>query len=59
MLVKWRESLKAPIAIIDKRRPSPNVLEGMNIIGNIEGETAILIDDIIDQLVQLRLLPTH
>src|SRR5699024_6326150 len=32
----------------DKRRPRPNVAEVMNIIGNIEGKTAILIDDIID-----------
>ena len=42
------ERLKAPIAIIDKRRPRPNVAEVMNIVGNIEGRTAILIDDIID-----------
>jgi ribose-phosphate pyrophosphokinase len=42
------DRLKAPIAIIDKRRPRPNVAEVMNIIGNIEGKTAILIDDIID-----------
>ncbi|MFD0869618.1 ribose-phosphate pyrophosphokinase [Chlamydia abortus] len=40
--------LKAPLAIIDKRRPEPNVSEVMNIIGDIEGKTAILIDDIID-----------
>src|SRR5690606_8213515 len=39
---------KAPIAIIDKRRPRPNVAEVMNIVGNVEGKTAILIDDIID-----------
>ncbi|UFU01521.1 ribose-phosphate diphosphokinase (plasmid) [Radiobacillus kanasensis] len=42
------DRLKAPIAIIDKRRPKPNVAEVMNIVGNIEGKTAILIDDIID-----------
>ncbi|KAB8126493.1 ribose-phosphate diphosphokinase [Gracilibacillus oryzae] len=42
------DRLKAPIAIIDKRRPRPNVSEVMNIVGNIEGKTAILIDDIID-----------
>ena len=42
------DRLKAPIAIIDKRRPRPNVAEVMNIVGNIEGKTAILIDDIID-----------
>ncbi|GAB3054548.1 ribose-phosphate diphosphokinase [Virgibacillus ainsalahensis] len=45
---KMADRLKAPIGIIDKRRPRPNVSEVMNIIGNIEGKTAILIDDIID-----------
>jgi ribose-phosphate pyrophosphokinase len=45
---KLAERLKAPIAIIDKRRPRPNVAEVMNIVGNIEGKIAILIDDIID-----------
>ncbi|MDF2926289.1 MAG: ribose-phosphate diphosphokinase [Paenibacillaceae bacterium] len=40
--------LSAPLAIIDKRRPEPNVSEVMNIIGDIKGRTAILIDDIID-----------
>jgi len=45
---KMAERLKAPIAIIDKRRPRPNVAEIMNIVGHIEGKTAILIDDIID-----------
>ncbi len=42
------ERLKAHIAIIDKRRPRPNVAEGMNIIQNAEGKTTMLIDDIID-----------
>jgi ribose-phosphate pyrophosphokinase len=42
------DRLKAPIAIIDKRRPKPNVAEVMNIVGNIDGRIAILIDDIID-----------
>lgn len=45
---KMADRLKTPIGIIDKRRPRPNVAEVMNIIGNIEGKTAILIDDIID-----------
>jgi len=45
---KLADRLKAPIGIIDKRRPRPNVAEIMNIIGNVEGKTAILIDDIID-----------
>lgn len=45
---KLADRLKAPLGIIDKRRPKPNVAEIMNIIGNVEGKTAILIDDIID-----------
>lgn len=45
---KMADRLKAPIAIIDKRRPKPNTAEVMNIIGDIEGKTAIIIDDIID-----------
>jgi ribose-phosphate pyrophosphokinase len=40
--------LSAPLAIIDKRRPEPNLSEVMNIIGDIDGKTAILIDDMID-----------
>jgi ribose-phosphate pyrophosphokinase len=45
---KLADRLKAPIAIIDKRRPKPNVAEVMNIVGQVAGKTAILIDDIID-----------
>ena len=45
---KLAERLKAPIAIIDKRRPKPNVAEVMNIVGNVDGKVCILIDDIID-----------
>ncbi|OES44060.1 ribose-phosphate diphosphokinase [Domibacillus iocasae] len=45
---KLADRLKAPIAIIDKRRPRPNVSEVMNIVGNVDGKIAILIDDIID-----------
>lgn len=37
-----------PIAIIDKRRPKPNVMEVMNVIGDVEGKDCILLDDIID-----------
>jgi len=40
--------LNSPIAIIDKRRPRPNVSEVMNIIGEVEGKRAVIIDDIID-----------
>jgi ribose-phosphate pyrophosphokinase len=42
------ERLGAPLAIIDKRRPDVNVAEVMNIIGEIQGKTAIIIDDMID-----------
>lgn len=42
------ERLEAPIAIVDKRRPAPNVAEVMNIIGDIENRNCIIIDDIID-----------
>ncbi|MEH7094865.1 ribose-phosphate diphosphokinase [Neobacillus vireti] len=45
---KMASSLNAPIAFIDKRRPRPNVAEIMNIVGNIEGKNAIIIDDLID-----------
>ena len=45
---KMADRMKAPIAIIDKRRPRPNVSEVMSIVGEVEGKTAILIDDIID-----------
>ncbi|MGI6787355.1 MAG: ribose-phosphate diphosphokinase [Acholeplasmataceae bacterium] len=38
----------APLAIIDKRRPEPNVAEVINIIGEVKGKTAIIVDDIID-----------
>ena len=45
---KLAEFLEAPIAIVDKRRPKPNVSEVMNVIGDVEGKTAIIIDDMID-----------
>lgn len=42
------ERIGAPLAIIDKRRPEPNVSEIMNVIGDIKGKNVIMIDDIID-----------
>lgn len=45
---KLAEILHAPLAIIDKRRPKPNVAEAMNIIGDVNGKVAIMIDDIVD-----------
>lgn len=38
----------APLAIIDKRRQAHNVAEVMNLIGDIKGKTAVLVDDMID-----------
>lgn len=38
----------APLAIIDKRRQAHNVAEVMNVIGDVAGKTAILVDDMID-----------
>ncbi|MCX7796242.1 MAG: ribose-phosphate pyrophosphokinase [bacterium] len=40
--------LHLPIAIIDKRRPAPNELEVMYIVGDVKGKTCIVIDDMID-----------
>ena len=38
----------APLAIIDKRRQAHNVAEVMNVIGDVRGKTAVLVDDMID-----------
>ena len=40
--------LECDLAIIDKRRPKANVSEVMNIIGEVEGRTCVLMDDIVD-----------
>jgi ribose-phosphate pyrophosphokinase len=40
--------LEADLAIIDKRRPRPNVATVMNIIGEIEGRSCVIIDDMVD-----------
>lgn len=45
---KLADRLQAPIAIIEKRRPMPGVAEVMNLIGSVEGKTAVIIDDIVD-----------
>jgi len=42
------ERIGAPLAIIDKRRPMPNVSEVMNLIGEVKGKNVIMVDDIID-----------
>jgi ribose-phosphate pyrophosphokinase len=40
--------LEADLAIIDKRRPRPNVANVMHIIGEVEGRTCVIIDDMVD-----------
>ncbi len=45
---KVAERLGCPLAIIDKRRPKANVMEVMNIIGDVEGKSCLLVDDMID-----------
>lgn len=42
------DAIDAPIAIIDKRRPKPNVAQVMNLIGEVEGKNCVIIDDIVD-----------
>ncbi len=44
----YAKRLEASLAIIDKRRDAPNVSEAMNIVGEVEGKTAIILDDMID-----------
>ena len=40
--------LESDLAIIDKRRPKPNVAKVMNIIGEVEGRTCLIMDDMVD-----------
>lgn len=44
----FAKMLNCSLAIIDKRRTAPNVAEVMNIIGDVEGKVAILVDDMVD-----------
>ncbi|BCR05923.1 ribose-phosphate pyrophosphokinase [Desulfuromonas versatilis] len=44
----FAKRLDAGLAIIDKRRSGPNVSEVMHIIGDVAGETCIIVDDMID-----------
>lgn len=41
-------ALHADLAIVDKRRPRPNVSEVMNLIGDVEGKTVLIRDDMVD-----------
>jgi ribose-phosphate pyrophosphokinase len=44
----FAKRLNASLAIIDKRRPKPNVSEVMNVVGEVEGLHCVLVDDMID-----------
>lgn len=44
----FAKHLEADLAIIDKRRPRPNEAKVMHIIGEVEGRTCVLIDDLVD-----------
>lgn len=44
----FTSKLGCSIAIVDKRRPRPNVSEVMNVIGDVEGKKVIIVDDMID-----------
>jgi ribose-phosphate pyrophosphokinase len=44
----FAKRLNATLAIIDKRRPKPNVSEVVNVVGEVEGRDCILVDDMID-----------
>ena len=45
---KLADILDTPIAIVDKRRPKPNMVEAQNVIGDVKDKTCIVIDDICD-----------
>jgi ribose-phosphate pyrophosphokinase len=44
----YAKRLDAGLAIIDKRRESANVAEVMNIVGDVEGQTCVIVDDMVD-----------
>lgn len=44
----FAKRLNASLAIIDKRRDAPNIAKAMNIIGEVQGKTAIILDDMVD-----------
>ena len=44
----YAKRLNASLAIVDKRREAANVAEVMNIVGDVEGSTCIIVDDIVD-----------
>lgn len=44
----YAKRLEATLAIVDKRRDSPNVAEVHHVVGDVEGRTALIVDDIVD-----------
>ena len=42
------QKLNASLAIVDKRRPKANVMEVMNIVGDVRGKVCLMVDDMID-----------
>jgi len=44
----FAKKMEAPLAIVDKRRTDINVTEVMNVIGDVEGRTCLILDDLID-----------
>ena len=44
----YAKRLDVALAIVDKRRDSPNVAEVHNVIGDVEGRTALIVDDMVD-----------
>jgi ribose-phosphate pyrophosphokinase len=44
----YAKRLEASLAIVDKRRDSPNVAEVHHVVGDVEGRTALVVDDIVD-----------
>lgn len=48
MARSYAKRLSADLVMIDKRRPAPNVVEVMNIVGSVEGKNVLIVDDLID-----------
>jgi len=44
----FAKKLEVPLAIVDKRRTDINVTEVMNVIGDVQGRTCLILDDIVD-----------
>ena len=44
----YAKRLDAGLVVIDKRRPKPNQVEAMNIIGDVNGKNILIVDDLID-----------